>query len=149
VIARRILVVDDAPDLRLLDRLVLSAAEYEVSEAASGIEALDVLAEGPEFDAVVLDIQMPGMDGWETLEAIRVNPATASLPVVMCTVKDQARDALRAWQAGADEYLLKPFPIGRLVSVIHDVITRTDDERQHYRAKRVEILSRLPTGGPA
>jgi CheY-like chemotaxis protein len=149
VIKKRILVVDDAADLRLLDCLVLGAADYEVTEAASGLEALDILAEAPQFDAVVLDVQMPGLNGWETLSAIRANPATASLPVVICTVKDQARDALRAWQEGADEYLLKPFPIARLVTVIHDVITRSDDERRQFRAKRVELLSRVPTGGLA
>ena len=111
---RRILVVDDQPEILDLTALVLAEAGYEVSRAASGIEALDHLASRP-CDLVLLDINMPGMDGWETLRLIRADEALAELPVVMFSVKNELRDRVFGLQEGALDYVTKPFEVDQLL----------------------------------
>ena len=111
----RALVVDDAADIRLLAELVLSMAGFTVVGAPSGSEALRLLASGDLPDIVVLDVQMPDLDGWETLTRLRNDPRTATLPVVLCTVKGLPEDTLRGWALGCDGYLGKPFDISGLV----------------------------------
>ncbi|HWI03011.1 MAG TPA: response regulator [Acidimicrobiales bacterium] len=91
------LVVDDAPDIRLLADLVLSMAGFSVSAASSGSEALRKLAGGDLPDIILLDVQMPEVDGWETLSRVRSDPRTADLPVVLCTVKGLPEDTLKGW----------------------------------------------------
>lgn len=114
-----VLVVDDNEDIRLLMRIVLSAAGLDVIEAPGGSEAVDLLATSSELpDAVVLDIQMPDWDGWWTLEEIRAQAATAELPVVMCTVKARDVDRERAFRMGCSAYLVKPFDPRELVRVV-------------------------------
>jgi CheY-like chemotaxis protein len=132
----RVLLVDDAPDMRMLERAVLSRSGFEVSEASSGEEALTLLASGGLPDAVVLDVQMPEMDGWDTLVAIRANRRRAArrLPVVVCTVQGQPDDSRRAWRLGCDGYLVKPFPIDQLVEVLSEVISRPPDQRATIRS---------------
>src|SRR5919204_622263 len=102
----RILVVDDEPDVRLLCRLVLEAEGHEVVESATGREALQLATEA-EPDLVVLDVMLPDLDGWHVLAALRENPATAELPVVMLTAKAHQRSQLYGWQAGASDYETK------------------------------------------
>jgi CheY-like chemotaxis protein len=80
---------------------------------------------------------MPGMDGWETLEAIRENPRTADIPVIMCTVKGSAIDILRALQLGCDGYVGKPFDIDQLVDEVRCVAARPPSEREAYRSRRL------------
>lgn len=138
----RALVVDDAPDIRLLADLVLSMAGFTVSGASSGIEALRIL-EAPELpDIVLLDVQMPELDGWETLSRLRADPRTSELPVVLCTVKGLPEDNLRGWTLGCDGYLGKPFDIGALVEELQGVLARDMDERQALRRRRIAELAR-------
>ena len=137
------LVVDDAPDIRLLADLVLSMAGYTVTAAASGSEALRKLAAGDLPDIVVLDVQMPEVDGWETLTRVRENPRTADLPVVLCTVKGLPEDTLKGWTLGCDGYLGKPFDIGGLVTELDTVLKRTRKQRLAVRAARVADLKRV------
>jgi len=111
---RRILVVDDQPEILELTALVLSEAGYEVARAASGIEALDHLASSP-CDLVLLDINMPGMDGWETLRLIRADEDLTGLPVVMFSVKSELRDRVFGMQEGALDYITKPFEVDQLL----------------------------------
>jgi two-component system cell cycle response regulator len=103
----RILVVDDVPaNLRLLEaRLV--AEYYEVLTATSGEQALD-LCESGKVDIVLLDIMMPGLDGFEVCRRIKADPETAHIPVVMITSLDQVEDRIRGLQVGADDFLTKP-----------------------------------------
>ena len=120
----RVLVVDDAGDIRGLVRELLQRAGYEVSEASDGAEGLKLFyAEHP--DLVILDVSMPGMDGWETLERIR---ELSDVPVMMLTANAQELDKVRGLQAGADDYVTKPF--GR-----QELLARVD---AHLRRKQGE-----------
>ena len=120
-----VLVVDDAADLRLLVRTVLRRAGIEVTEATNGEEALELLDRGPLPDAVVLDIQMPKLDGWDTLAAIRADPRTVTLPVIVCTVRAQAADVARAWTLGADAVVTKPFAVEDLSAAVLGLMEAT------------------------
>ena len=130
------LIVDDAADLRALLRHLLVRAGFEVLEAASGPEALAQLSIGDFPDVAIIDVQMPGMDGWETLAQLRRDRLTAELPVLLCTVKSGPADLLRAWELGCDGYLEKPFDIGDLVTEVEAVRARTADERVAFREER-------------
>jgi DNA-binding response OmpR family regulator len=101
----RILVVDDEGDIRELLRELLGRAGHEVVEAPNGSEALKLFySEQPDF--VILDVQMPILDGWETLARIR---EVSDVPVLMLTARAEELDKVRGLRAGADDYLTKPF----------------------------------------
>jgi DNA-binding response OmpR family regulator len=138
----RALVVDDAADIRLLADLVLSMAGFKVSGAASGREALRFVAENELPDIVLLDVQMPDVDGWETLSRLRADPRTARLPIVLCTVKGLPEDTLKGWSLGCDGYLGKPFDIGALVEELQGVLRRNEAERLALRRSRIAELAR-------
>jgi DNA-binding response OmpR family regulator len=141
VTGARALVVDDAHDIRLLVDLVLSMAGFTVTAASSGREALSMLSGDDLPDIVLLDVQMPEVDGWETLTRLRADPRTADLPVVLCTVKGLPEDTLRGWSLGCDGYLGKPFDIGGLVDELHGVLRRDRPEREALRRQRVAELA--------
>jgi two-component system OmpR family response regulator len=141
--APKALVVDDAPDIRLLAELVLNMAGFSVSTAASGREALDALARDQIPDIVLLDVQMPEVDGWETLRRVRSDPRTVDLPVVLCTVKGLPEDILKGWSLGCDGYLPKPFDIGGLVDELKAVLMRAHDHRHAIRRTKIDELSRV------
>jgi two-component system, chemotaxis family, sensor kinase CheA len=107
-----VLVVDDTAMVRELERSILEEAGYRVRTAADGHQALAALAESPA-DLVVTDVDMPGCDGLALTRAIRADPATARLPVVVVTSKDGDRDRRLAMEAGADAYLAKADLDGR------------------------------------
>jgi CheY-like chemotaxis protein len=136
------LVVDDAPDIRLLADLVLTMAGFTVRAASSGSEALRMLARDDLPDIVLLDVQMPEVDGWETLTRLRHDPRTADLPVVLCTVKGLPEDTLKGWTLGCDGYLGKPFDIGDLVEELEGVLRRDCVERDALRRAKVAELAR-------
>jgi CheY-like chemotaxis protein len=104
----KVLVVDDSPFMVRLVTYVLEEAGYETVSAENGKAALEVMAADPP-DLVFLDTMMPEMDGLETLRAIRANPQTTEVPVLMLTAKTQAEDYRLAEKAGANGYLTKPF----------------------------------------
>jgi CheY-like chemotaxis protein len=142
----RALVVDDAPDIRLLADLVLSMAGFSVTAAASGSEALALLLAGGDLpDIVLLDVQMPHVDGWETLSRLRADPRTAELPVVLCTVKGLPEDTLRGWSLGCDGYLGKPFDISGLVDELNGVLARDRQSRAALRRDRIAELAPGPS----
>lgn len=145
----RALVVDDATDIRLLADLVLTMAGFTVSAASSGSEALRKLAAGDLPDIVLLDVQMPDVDGWETLSRVRADPRTADLPVVLCTVKGLPEDTLKGWSLGCDGYLGKPFDINGLVDELHGVLKRSREQRLAVRRARVADLKRATAGRPS
>jgi CheY-like chemotaxis protein len=119
------MVVDDNADVRLLIRRILWSAGYEVTTADSGRDALALLESEHRPDLVVLDVQMPELDGWGTLEAIRSNPQTKRLPVLLCTVKGRPEDEQRGWTLGCDGYVAKPFDTTELINVVREVLART------------------------
>ena len=129
----RVLVVDDASDLRLLMTAVLRRAGHEVFEAGSGAEALALLAEHAQrraVDVVVLDVQMPDIDGWEVLSRLRASPDLYGRPLVLvCTVKNSAGDRQRARDLDADDYLSKPFSISDLTAKVSTLVRRSEGTR--------------------
>jgi CheY-like chemotaxis protein len=120
----RVLVVDDERDVRELIGRILELAGIDVSYAADGAEALHALRRDARSDAVVLDVQMPRLDGWATLEAIRIDPLTRDIPVVLCTVQGDRLDVERGWALGCDAYLTKPFDVDVLVGTVQGVAGR-------------------------
>jgi two-component system, cell cycle response regulator len=108
VVGATILVVDDAPPNVKLLRLILKDAGYRVLEAGSGPEALDILRrEKP--DAMVLDVRMPGMTGYEVCQTVRRDPEFATLPVIMVTALSLPEERIRGIEAGATDFISKPF----------------------------------------
>jgi two-component system alkaline phosphatase synthesis response regulator PhoP/two-component system response regulator VicR len=114
---RRILVVDDEPNIRRLIELHLSGAGYQVLTACDGEEALAAV-EGRRPDLIVLDVMMPGPDGFQVLETLKGDPETADIPVLMLTAKDGDDQIRHGWRTGADMYLTKPFNPEELRRVI-------------------------------
>ena len=130
---RRILVVDDQQDIRELTASILGGAGYEVRALGCGADAVDLIA-GETFDLVLMDINMPGMDGWETLRLIRADELSADLPVVMFSVKGDLGDKVLSMQEGALDYITKPFEIDELLGRL---------------ARIFDTLDRGPSGPPA
>jgi DNA-binding response OmpR family regulator len=114
---RRVVVADDDPDI--LDILVfnLETAGYEVASAVDGAAALELVTTSVP-DLVVLDIMMPKMDGLEVLAALKAEPQTKEIPVVMLTAKSSDADLWSGWEAGADYYITKPFDLEELLRFI-------------------------------
>jgi DNA-binding response OmpR family regulator len=117
---RRVLVVDDDADIRGLVRELLERRGFAVSEAKDGREALQEFYSGRP-DLVVLDIGMPGMDGWATLERIR---ELSDVPVVMLTARSAELEKTRGLRAGADDYVTKPFGRQELLARIEALLRR-------------------------
>jgi two-component system, chemotaxis family, chemotaxis protein CheY len=112
--APRVLVVDDAATVRLYHGQLLGAAGFEVAEAANGFEAVEA-ALTDRFDLFVVDINMPKMDGYTCVETLRGSTVGTDAPILMVSTEGQARDADRAYAAGANLYLVKPVDAERLV----------------------------------
>jgi CheY-like chemotaxis protein len=104
--SRRVLVIDDETNIRRMIRITLEADGYEIEDAGDGKTGLDLFSDGSQFDAVVLDQKMPGMDGLETLKQIKRR--TPVVPVVMATAFGSIELAVDAMKAGATDFLRKP-----------------------------------------
>ncbi len=137
-----VLIVDDDGDLRTLAMHTLTLIGHEARQASDGSTALALLAEAPLPDLVLLDVQMPGLDGWGTLEAIRSDARTHDLRVVFATVMSHPRDQLRGWVAGCDGYITKPYDIHELDRTLKDVLVRDDAERLQVREQHIAVLTR-------
>ncbi|HXO00383.1 MAG TPA: response regulator transcription factor [Candidatus Acidoferrales bacterium] len=119
--AGTILIVDDEPQIRRVMRTTLSSHGYSVVEAASGEEALEKLrAERP--DLIILDVNMPGMSGLETCAEIRTS---SDVPIIMLTIRNTERDKVQALDAGADDYVVKPFGVQELMARIRAALRRS------------------------
>ena len=119
-----VLVVDDEPQIRRVLRATLSSNGYEVIEAQSGQEAIEmVVTERPEL--ILLDVNMPGMNGLEACNKIRMS---FDGPIIMVTVRNTERDKIAALDAGADDYVVKPFAIGELLARIRAALRRSNPE---------------------
>jgi two-component system KDP operon response regulator KdpE len=117
----RILVVDDEPQIRRVMRTTLAAQGYVVADARSGEEALEKLRTD-RFDLVLLDLNMPGMGGLAACRAIR---ADHDIPIVILSVRDAEKDKVQALDAGADDYVSKPFGMEELLARIRAALRRS------------------------
>jgi two-component system KDP operon response regulator KdpE len=118
--AGRILVVDDDPQIRRVMRVTLTGQGYEVDDARSGDAALEKLRE-QRFDLVLLDMNMPGIGGLETCHSIR---SQSDIAVIMLTVRDSDEDKVAALDAGADDYVTKPYNAPELLARIRAALRR-------------------------
>jgi len=122
----RVLVVEDEPDLLGSLMRALRDEDYAVDGAADGEEGL-YKAENYDYDVVVLDIMLPGIDGWELLGRLR---KTKKTPVLMLTARDAIPDRVRGLDTGADDYLVKPFDVVELLARIRALIRRAASQAQ-------------------
>lgn len=122
--AGSILVVDDDPQIRRVMRTTLTAHGYEVSDVRNGTQALEDLSKG-SFNLVLLDMNMPEMDGIETCRAIRQGGRGSDLAIIMLTVRSSEADKVKALDAGADDYVTKPFSTPELLARIRAALRRT------------------------
>jgi CheY-like chemotaxis protein len=114
----RILVAEDERDIRSLARLLLEFAGHEVLEAADGDVAIAVLAANPDVDVVLLDLRLPGLDGWEVMSQLRATRRLDGLRVVIFSAEIDPRDYARAESEGATGYLSKPFSEEDLLAAV-------------------------------
>lgn len=116
-----ILAIDDDERIRRLVEINLQRAGYRISTAADGVEGLEQIArERP--DLVLLDINMPRLDGIEMLRRLRADAATATLPVILLTAKSRDEDILEGKRSGADYYLNKPFSPTELLALVREAL---------------------------
>ncbi len=148
MISARILVVDDDPQIRRVLRTALVAQGYEAIDARNGEEAIERLREDKP-DLVILDVNMPRMNGLETCSTMRT---TSDVPIIMLTVRDAEADKIAALDAGADDYVTKPFSSPELLARIRAALRRSPQvsgELQVIRFDDVEInfnLRRVTVG---
>jgi DNA-binding NarL/FixJ family response regulator len=122
---KRLLLIDDDPNLILLVRDYLEFRGYEVLTADNGKEALDVLAQNLP-DMIVCDIMMPEMDGYALIENIRKNPRTSWIPVLFLSARGQSQDRIKGLNLGADVYMVKPFEPEELVAQVESSLKQTN-----------------------
>jgi len=150
VSAGRILVVDDEPQIRRVMRAALTATGYEVSDARSGEEAVEKLGD-ERFDLILLDVNLPGMSGMDACRVIRHETLVPDVPIIMLTVRNAEKDIVEALDAGADDYVVKPFGTPELLARIRAALRRAplpqDSAPQRISLKDVEVdfLSRQVT----
>lgn len=137
---RRVLVVDDQPDIRLMCRVNLALEGYDVLEAADGETGLRLVRE-QRPDLVLLDVMMPGLDGWQVLDTLKSEPRTAGIPVVLLTARVQREDEIRGWSSGASDYLSKPFNPSNLSEVVRRCLMgfEADSERRRRALDKLSI----------
>ncbi|MBN2260577.1 MAG: response regulator transcription factor [Clostridiales bacterium] len=119
---RKILIADDESRMRRLISDFLKRENYEIIEASDGDEAIDLFLSNKNIDLVILDVMMPGSDGWEVCEYIR---ELSNIPIIMLTAKVTENDELHGFTSGADEYITKPFSPLILVARVNALIKRT------------------------
>jgi DNA-binding response OmpR family regulator len=118
---RKVLIVDDEPDIREILNLLLSSNGYKVFSSADGENAIRVLKENPTIDLIILDIMMPHEDGVQVLRKIR---EFSTVPALFLTAKIHENDKLEAYESGGDDYLTKPFSQNELLMKVNSLIRR-------------------------
>ncbi|MFA5199687.1 MAG: response regulator [Candidatus Omnitrophota bacterium] len=135
--ATKILIADDDPDIREILKITLSEGEYEIIEASNGQEALEIIRSRP-LDLALLDYKMPLMDGRQVCNLVKKDLLLQYLPVIMVTGKGEVSDKISGIDAGADDYVVKPFEPKELMARIRMVLRRTQ------RDLEANPLTRLP-----
>ncbi|MBC7285251.1 MULTISPECIES: response regulator [Alphaproteobacteria] len=116
----RILIVEDEPNIIESLSYILRRADFDVAIAANGLEALERLR-GTKFSAIILDVMMPGMSGFDVLRQVRADRNLSGLPVIVLTAKGQSRDRQTASEAGATEFITKPFSNADIIACLRQV----------------------------
>ncbi len=137
---KRLMLVDDDPNLILLVKDYLEFRGYEVTSASNGVEALEIL-EKEVPDLIVCDVMMPGMDGYTLVQHIRENPRTSWIPVLFLSAKGQSQDRVKGLNTGADVYLVKPFEPEELVAQVESSLKQASRLIGHQSDK----VSSAPT----
>ena len=139
-----VLVIDDEPDVLLLCRVNLEHAGHRVLEASDGNEGLaEAVSERP--DAILLDVMLPEVDGFEVLTTLR-SGHLVEVPVVLLTARARWEDQVKGWQAGAADYVIKPFSPASLVDAVERALRSSPEELQERRAGALRRL--LGTDAP-
>ena len=131
--ADTILVVDDSEDVALISARMLSQRGFAVSTASDGREALAMVAR-QRPSCILLDVMMPRMSGLQVLEALKADPTTANIPVIMVTARTGDEDVLHGYQQGADYYITKPFTADELLYGVNLVLGRQPSEASGTRS---------------
>jgi len=120
----RVLVVEDDPDIAMLLARSLARAGFAVDQISSGADVLPTLRRG-QPDLLLLDLMLPGLDGLEICRALRADPSTAALPIIMLTARAEESDRIVGLELGADDYITKPFSPNELVARVRALLRRT------------------------
>ncbi|HEU5179933.1 MAG TPA: response regulator [Candidatus Polarisedimenticolia bacterium] len=127
---RKVLVVDDDAEIVDMTRMILESGGYRVHSACSGQEAIRSAGEHLP-DLILLDINMPGMDGWETLRILKVDEMTRAIPVAMFSIKLELRDKVQGLKQGALDYITKPFSYDGILERVRRIFEKLDDLGGH------------------
>lgn len=139
----RVLVVDDKAPIRLLCRVNLEAEGMEVLEAADGVTGFET-ARSERPDVVLLDVMMPGLDGWQVAERLIDDDVTKHIPLIFLTARAELRDRARGLELGGVDYITKPFNPVELASVVSDMLERVErGERDELRREKIAELRTL------
>jgi len=141
---KRLLLVDDDPNLVLLVKDYLEFRGYEVVPAGNGNEALDVMSSFTP-DLIICDVMMPEMDGYTFVETIRANPTTDWIPVIFLSARGQTADRVRGLTTGADVYMVKPFEPEELVAQVESSLKHTE-RLMHIQRSPVQPLLQVAQG---
>jgi DNA-binding response OmpR family regulator len=138
-----VLVIDDEAPIRLLCRVNLEAEQMDVLEAADGPSGLDVArAETP--DVILLDVMMPGLDGWRVAEALLDDDRTNAIPIIFLTARAEFRDRARGLDIGGVDYVTKPFNPLELAPLVRELLDRIEKgERDELRGEKLAELRSL------
>lgn len=142
----RILVVEDEPKAGEYLRKGLTESGFVVDLARSGTDGLQ-LATADAYDLIVLDVMLPGMDGWQVVQELR---KTQETPVLFLTARDDVQDRIKGLELGADDYLVKPFAFAELVARIRTLLRRgpiRESERLEIADMEIDVLKRRVTRG--
>jgi DNA-binding response OmpR family regulator len=139
----RVLVIDDEAPIRLLCRVNLEAEGMEVLEASDGPTGLEK-ARNDEPDVILLDVMMPGLDGWQVAEELIDGETTSAIPIVFLTARAEARDRARGLDLGGIDYVTKPFNPVELAPLVRELIGRVQrGERDELRREKIQELRDL------
>jgi DNA-binding response OmpR family regulator len=138
----RVLVIDDEAPIRLLCRVNLEAEGMKVLEASDGPSGL-AAARTSLPDVILLDVMMPGLDGWQVAEELLVDESTSGIPIVFLTARAELRDRARGLDVGGIDYVTKPFNPIELASLVRDLLGRVErGEREELRREKLSQLRR-------
>ena len=141
--ATRVLIIDDEAPIRLLCRVNLEAEKMEVLEAADGPTGLDI-ATAEQPDVILLDVMMPGLDGWRVAEELIEDRRTSEIPIIFLTARAEFRDRARGLDIGGVDYVTKPFNPVELADLVRNLLARIEQgERDALRREKLADLRAL------